>query len=126
MFTVSRLNRLLILVRDLDDIKEVLSSPRKAAMIVPVYEGCGAAYYSELLAVARKEKPSFTSDEVIFDCSDSFRDAVEAMRLGAKLIKVTDDYKAYYKVIDIAGKYGAKVITKLPGKVKKIRKKSKK
>jgi len=126
LFTVSRLNKLLILVRDLDDIKEVLSSSREASMVVPVYEGCGAAYYSELLAVAKKEKPSFNVDEVIFDCSDSFRDAVEAMRMGAKLIKVTDDYKAYYKVIDIAGKYGAKVVTELPGKVVKLGKRNKK
>ncbi len=126
MFTVSRLNKLLIVVRDLDDIKDAVSSDRDVTMIVPVYEGCGAGYYSELLARAGREKYSFAADEVIFDCSDSFRDAVEAMRLGAKLIKVTDDYKAYYKVIDIAGKYGAKVITKLPGKVVKLGKKNKK
>jgi len=126
LFTVSRLNKLLILVRDLDDIKEVMSLPRDVTMVIPVYEGCGAGYYSKLLAASGKGKSSLTADDVIFDCSNSFRDAVEAMRLGAKLIKVTDDYKAYYKVIDIAGKYGAKVITSLPGKVKELRKKNKK
>lgn len=115
------------MVRDMDEAYSALSSENEVTVINPVYEGCGSKYFNAIMKTA-KSATSRSDFDMIYDCSNSFRDALEAMRMGAKVIKVTDDYKAYFKVIDIANKYGTKVVTKTkkPMKIKATKNKTNK
>ncbi|OPZ77882.1 MAG: hypothetical protein BWY78_00825 [Alphaproteobacteria bacterium ADurb.Bin438] len=96
------------MVRDKDEAYDTYSYADNINIVVPVSQGAGAKFFAKVLSDKKEEEKA----DIIYDCSNSFKDALEALRAGAKVIKVTDDYKAYFKVIDIANKYGAKVITK--------------